>query len=128
MPPPPAGVSFTTDPDAFFAAPWAVCVEAAGQDAVRAYGERCLPTPPPLSPTTPHRRHPRSRRVSPQTPFKYRFVGFDCVGFPCSLNESVEIHWPLSLTRLRLGWAWTSKFECRWEVTRRSPLPQSYAQ
>ena len=33
---------FTTDPDAFFAADWDVCVEAAGQPAVIAYAARCL--------------------------------------------------------------------------------------
>lgn len=35
-------VVFTTDPDAFFAADWDFCVEAAGQPAVRAYAARCL--------------------------------------------------------------------------------------
>eukprot|EP00747_Dinoflagellata_sp_TGD_P214199 gnl/TRDRNA2_/TRDRNA2_87090_c0_seq2.p1 gnl/TRDRNA2_/TRDRNA2_87090_c0~~gnl/TRDRNA2_/TRDRNA2_87090_c0_seq2.p1 ORF type:complete len:255 (-),score=26.80 gnl/TRDRNA2_/TRDRNA2_87090_c0_seq2:1-765(-) len=32
----------TTSADAFFAADWDVCVECAGQEAVRLYGERCL--------------------------------------------------------------------------------------
>ena len=36
--------SFTTDPDKFFAndSDWDLCIEAAGQPAVRQYGKRCL--------------------------------------------------------------------------------------
>jgi aspartate dehydrogenase len=39
-----AGECFTTDPDKFFAkdSDWDLCIEAAGQPAVRQYGKRCL--------------------------------------------------------------------------------------
>ncbi len=37
-----SSVSFETDPDLFFARDWDLCVEAAGQPAVRQHAKRCL--------------------------------------------------------------------------------------